>query len=56
LDTHALICLFSDSGRIPAETRTAMLENDLCVSMASLWEIGIKASLKEEAGHQKKHR
>ncbi|MBQ6347697.1 MAG: type II toxin-antitoxin system VapC family toxin [Clostridia bacterium] len=48
LDTHALIWLFSDSCKIPAETRIAMMENDLCVSMASLWEIGIKASLKKE--------
>ena len=48
LDTHALIWLFSDSCKIPAETRIAMMENDLCVSMASLWEIGIKASLKKK--------
>ena len=48
LDTHALIWLLSDSSRIPGETRIAMMENDLCVSIASLWEIGIKASLKRE--------
>ena len=48
LDTHALIWLLSDSARIPAGTRKAMLENVLCVSVASLWEIGIKASLKRE--------
>ncbi|MBR1560189.1 MAG: type II toxin-antitoxin system VapC family toxin [Clostridia bacterium] len=48
LDTHALIWMFSDSERIPVETRKAMMENDLCVSIASLWEIGIKASLKRE--------
>ena len=48
LDTHALLWVFSDSGRLSDDARDAIGKNDLCVSVASLWEIGIKSSLKKE--------
>ena len=48
IDTHILLWIFSDSGRLTARARDAIGGNDVCVSIASLWEIAIKASLKRE--------
>lgn len=46
IDTHILLWIFSDSERLTASARAAIDENDVCVSIASLWEMAIKASLK----------
>ena len=48
IDTHILLWVFSDSGRLTASARDAIDRNDVCVSIASLWEMAIKASLKRE--------
>ena len=48
LDTHVLLWIFSDSGKLSETARNAIEENDLCVSIASLWEISIKSSLKKK--------
>lgn len=48
IDTHILLWIFSDSGRLTARARDAIAGNDVCVSIASLWEIAIKASLTRE--------
>lgn len=48
IDTHVLLWIFSDSGRLTISARNAISGNAVCVSIASLWEIAIKASLKRE--------
>ena len=48
IDTHILLWVFSDSNRLTASARDAIDRNDICVSIASLWEMAIKASLKRE--------
>ena len=48
LDTHALLWLLSDSKRLSARARTQILNNELCISVVSLWELAIKASLPKE--------
>ena len=48
LDTHILLWIFSDSERLTDTARNAIDENDVCVSIVSLWEMAIKASLKKE--------
>lgn len=48
IDTHVLLWIFSDSARLTTSVRNAISENGVCVSIASLWEIAIKASLKRE--------
>ena len=48
IDTHVLLWIFSDSGRLTTSARNAISGNAVCVSIASLWEIAIKASLKRE--------
>ena len=48
VDTHILLWIFSDSGRLTEQAKRALNENDACVSIASLWEMAIKASLKRE--------
>jgi PIN domain nuclease of toxin-antitoxin system len=47
LDTHALIWALSEPSRLPTNVRTAIEDprNDIHVSAASAWEIGIKAGL-----------
>ncbi len=49
LDTHALLWASSDSARLSKPAKNAMLraysEAGLYLSMASVWEIGIKLSL-----------
>ena len=48
LDTHVLLWAASEPQRLPAKTRTLLLDpaNQLVFSAASLWEISIKSSLK----------
>ena len=47
LDTHALLWYLNDDAQLPAHAKACIEapEHDLLVSMASLWEIEIKASL-----------
>lgn len=54
LDTHALLWSIAESGRLsPAAARAYRNPaNDLFVSAASLWEIGIKISLGNLSLHQ----
>ena len=49
LDTHALLWAFGDDDRLSLRARQAIMrDGDLCVSVASLWEMAIKASLPRE--------
>lgn len=50
LDTHLLLWVASDSGRLSQDTRALInaQENELFFSAASLWEIAIKHSLGRE--------
>ncbi|TYR34394.1 type II toxin-antitoxin system VapC family toxin [Sphingobacterium phlebotomi] len=47
LDTHVLLWMQDDSDNLPADIKTILsnAENDLYISIASLWEIVIKKSL-----------
>lgn len=47
LDTHAFLWYFAADPRLSktAVTTMADVKNDLLISMASLWEIGIKVSI-----------
>lgn len=47
LDTHIFLWLLSGDGRLSGPAKTIFLneENEICFSVASLWEIGIKISL-----------
>ncbi len=47
LDTHAVLWAFSGDSRFSSTAREAFLnaENDLFLSVASIWEISIKLSL-----------
>lgn len=47
IDTHILLWILSDSRQITEKARKALDENDACISIASLWEMAIKASLKK---------
>ena len=47
IDTHILLWILSDSRQITEKARKALDENDVCISIASLWEMAIKASLKK---------
>jgi PIN domain nuclease of toxin-antitoxin system len=46
LDTHAFIWFASDDPRLPASIRSQIIDPDVdtAVSIASIWEIGIKVS------------
>ena len=46
MDTHILLWAFSDSDRLTDSVRNAIDKNDVCISIASLWEIAIKAYTK----------
>lgn len=48
VDTHILLWIFSDSERLTEQAKRALDEQNACVSIASLWEIAIKSSLKRE--------
>ena len=47
LDTHAFLWLASDDARLSARAREVFLstENEFLLSVASIWELAIKASL-----------
>ncbi|MEO8938895.1 MAG: type II toxin-antitoxin system VapC family toxin [Burkholderiaceae bacterium] len=47
LDTHAFLYLAQYPGRLPARLKTLIADgrNAVCVSIASLWEIQVKASI-----------
>lgn len=49
LDTHALLWLLADSGRISPATRHLLIDpvHDVFVSAASAWEIAIKSRLRK---------
>ena len=44
IDTHILLWLLSEPEKLSAQAKRILQEDDLCVSMASLWEIAIKQS------------
>ena len=44
IDTHILLWLLSEPEKLSEAARKIVQEADLCVSMASLWEIAIKQS------------
>lgn len=45
LDTHTFIWLIADAPQLSGYAKTAVLDNELCLSIASLWEMAIKISL-----------
>lgn len=47
LDTHAALWMVSDPNRLGSTTRSALerTDNRVIVSVASVWELGIKAAL-----------
>lgn len=49
VDTHALLWFLSGSAKLPKKSREAIknLDNNCFVSIASVWEIAIKLSLKK---------
>jgi len=49
VDTHALLWFLSGSAKLPKKSREAIknLNNNCYVSIASIWEIAIKLSLKK---------
>ncbi len=49
LDTHAFLWFIGGDERLPSSARTliADMENEIFLSVASLWEIAIKVSLKK---------
>lgn len=49
LDTHALLWFITDDANLPKSIREEIrdIDNDCFVSIATLWEIGIKHSLKK---------
>ena len=49
LDTHSLLWFLTDDPRLSRQALTILrtAENDVVLSMASLWEIAIKSSLKK---------
>lgn len=44
-DTHILIWLMDDSPQLGPETRRILLEEDVKISLVSVWEIAIESSL-----------
>ena len=45
LDTHILLWYFHDDARLSDETKNIISDNDVSISIASLWEIAIKKGL-----------
>ena len=45
LDTHVLLWILGDSEKLSGRARKVLLMNDCSISIASLWELAIKASL-----------
>ena len=48
LDTHTLLWALYDSNKLSDNAKNTLRGSDCCVSIASLWEMAIKASLKRE--------
>ena len=44
IDTHVLLWLLSETDKLSTTAKRILQEENLCVSMASLWEIAIKQS------------
>ncbi|MBR4825252.1 MAG: type II toxin-antitoxin system VapC family toxin [Spirochaetaceae bacterium] len=44
IDTHVLLWLLSEPERLSSNAKKILQEDELCISMASLWEIAIKQS------------
>ena len=44
IDTHILLWLLSEPDKLSATAKRILQEDDLYISMASLWEIAIKQS------------
>lgn len=44
IDTHVLLWLLSDQDKLSATAKIILQEEELFISMASLWEIAIKQS------------
>jgi PIN domain nuclease of toxin-antitoxin system len=49
LDTHTILWFFNDDDALSLNAKTVILDpfNNICVSMASVWEVAIKISLKK---------
>jgi PIN domain nuclease of toxin-antitoxin system len=45
LDTHVLLRLLAEPGRVDRQARQLIERSDVFVSVASIWEISIKAAL-----------
>ena len=48
LDTHILLWILSDSKKLSGEAKHVLTANDCCISIVSLWELAIKASLAKD--------
>ena len=48
LDTHTLLWMFDDVNQLSEQAMETLRKEELCVSIASFWEIAIKASLPAE--------
>ena len=44
IDTHVLLWLLSEPEKLSSNAKKILQEDELCISMASLWEIAIKQS------------
>ena len=49
LDTHSLLWIITEDSRLSKKAERIYLdaENDICLSMASIWELAIKSSLEK---------
>ena len=47
LDTHTLLWIVTDDSRLSSDAKRIYLDkrNDICLSLASVWELAIKSSL-----------
>ena len=48
LDTHVFLWTLEDDDRLTATARSAISNNDCCISIITLWEMAVKASLARE--------
>ena len=48
LDTHTLLWMFDDVKQLSEQAMETLRKEELCVSIASFWEMAIKASLPVE--------
>ena len=47
LDTHVLLWMLFDEGKLSHRALETLKHNDLCISIASIWELAIKTSLEK---------